>query len=118
MIHSQCFKSILLTFLLMLIGSSAFLSSSSPTYTRNERAIVANIPATSPCNVLLKKNELALLAKKGKDEDEENSSSSPLKMLFLYMTPWKNPNSIFVYMFVGLYWLGKISEARHNEMFP
>ena len=35
-----------------------------------------------------------------------------LSLALLYMTPWKNPNSIFVYLFGILYVLGKISEAR------
>ncbi|KAL7559891.1 hypothetical protein ACA910_005388 [Epithemia clementina (nom. ined.)] len=35
--------------------------------------------------------------------------------LFLtYMTPWKNPNSIFVYLFLTLYLLGEYSEAHRT----
>jgi hypothetical protein len=37
---------------------------------------------------------------------------SGIGLFFLYMTPWKNPNSIFVYMLVTLYFLGKYSEAH------
>jgi hypothetical protein len=34
------------------------------------------------------------------------------KLVLVYMTPWKNPNSIFVYMFALLYALGKYSESH------
>lgn len=58
----------------------------------------------------------ALSAKKKKNNEREIQEkikmTDPVQLLLLYMTPWKNPNSIFVYLFALLYALGKISEAR------
>lgn len=51
------------------------------------------------------------------NEEEERVKKSPLELVLVYMTPWRNPNSIFVYMFMILYALGKYSEARHLENF-
>lgn len=43
---------------------------------------------------------------------EKEKSNSALDLVLLYMTPWKNPNSIFVYLLMGLIALGKYSEAQ------
>jgi len=43
--------------------------------------------------------------------------TDPLQLFFVYMTPWKNPNSIFVYLFIALYALGKYSGA-HSQSIP
>jgi hypothetical protein len=45
-------------------------------------------------------------------EAKEREKNDGIGLLFLYMTPWKNPNSIFVYMLLILYGLGKYSEAH------
>mmetsp|Transcript_8537 Transcript_8537/g.17811 ORF Transcript_8537/g.17811 Transcript_8537/m.17811 type:complete len:133 (+) Transcript_8537:78-476(+) len=57
----------------------------------------------------------ALNAKKKKVVEEEpvREKKNALELVLLYMTPWRNPNSIFLYMFGALYFLGKYSEA-HN----
>lgn len=47
-----------------------------------------------------------------KQKRETVQITDPLELLVLYLTPWKNPNSIFVYLFALLYILGTISEAR------
>jgi hypothetical protein len=52
-----------------------------------------------------------LLAKKNPVEPEREKSDA-LGLLLLYMTPWRNPNSIFVYMLLLLYALGKFSEVQ------
>ena len=44
--------------------------------------------------------------------DRTDPDQSALGMVLLYLTPWRNPNSIFVYMFLVLYGLGKYSEAH------
>jgi hypothetical protein len=56
-------------------------------------------------------SETVLLAKK-KPEEPEREKNDGLSLFLLYMTPWKNPNSIFVYMLLLLYVLGKSSEAH------
>ena len=60
-------------------------------------------------------NASVLCAKKKVPDEEEREKKSPLELMVVYMTPWRNPNSIFVYMFAILYALGKVSEARHLE---
>ena len=52
-----------------------------------------------------------LCAKKKEDEPVREKQTNPLELLITYMTPWRNPNSIFVYLFLGVYLLGKYSEA-------
>ena len=37
---------------------------------------------------------------------------NPAELVLLYMTPWKNPNSIFVYLFLAVFLLGKYSESQ------
>jgi hypothetical protein len=49
-----------------------------------------------------------------KIETRQVTVTDPLKLLILYATPWRNPNSIFVYLFVVLFVLGKYSEAHHG----
>jgi len=44
---------------------------------------------------------------------EREKITDPLQLVLLYMTPWKNPNSIFVYMLLVVYVLGKLNENRH-----
>jgi len=47
-----------------------------------------------------------------KSEREEVEQIRGWRLVLLYMTPWKNPNSIFVYLLATLYILGTISEAQ------
>jgi hypothetical protein len=48
-----------------------------------------------------------------KKEVEKAQQAWDWKLILVYMTPWRNPNSIFVYMFALIYALGKYSES-HN----
>mmetsp|Transcript_29511 Transcript_29511/g.34211 ORF Transcript_29511/g.34211 Transcript_29511/m.34211 type:complete len:133 (-) Transcript_29511:149-547(-) len=50
--------------------------------------------------------------KKNVKKVEEKESPKGLSLVLVYMTPWRNPNSIFVYMFGLLYALGKYSESH------
>ena len=77
------------------IGGSSLLLLPTPSY---RRAFGSSAP---------------LAAKKKDNSDDKESMSDPLQLLLLYMTPWKNPNSIFVYMLAILYALGKYSESQH-----
>ncbi|KAG7342190.1 hypothetical protein IV203_007282 [Nitzschia inconspicua] len=49
---------------------------------------------------------------KKKPVEQEKEKTNALGLFILYMTPWRNPNSIFVYMLLLLYALGKYSEAQ------
>jgi len=51
--------------------------------------------------------------KKIVEEEPEREKNDGFGLFLVYMTPWKNPNSIFVYMIALLYCLGKYSEAQH-----
>ncbi|OEU22655.1 hypothetical protein FRACYDRAFT_232813 [Fragilariopsis cylindrus CCMP1102] len=57
---------------------------------------------------------IVLDAKKKKivEEEEEREQPRGLGLVLLFMTPWRNPNSIFVYMFLILYGLGKYGELK------
>jgi hypothetical protein len=55
--------------------------------------------------------ETTLQAKKNPAEPEREKGDV-IGLLLLYMTPWRNPNSIFVYMLLLLYVLGSISESQ------
>ena len=57
---------------------------------------------------------IVLDAKKKKivEEEEEREQPRGLGLVLLFMTPWRNPNSIFVYMLVIVYGLGKYSELK------
>jgi hypothetical protein len=50
------------------------------------------------------------------EEEEEREREQPrgLGLVLLFMTPWRNPNSIFVYMFGILYVLGKYGEMKSS----
>lgn len=50
-------------------------------------------------------------AKKKGGEEKPKQELDLTKTLILFFTPWKNPNSIFVYLFVIVYILGKINES-------
>ena len=62
-------------------------------------------------NTLWTTSSTELNAKKKGAEEPEREENNALQLVVLYMTPWRNPNSIFVYLFAGLYFLGKYSEA-------
>ena len=47
-----------------------------------------------------------------KNEDEVIKQKWDFSLFLTYMTPWINPNSVFVYLFLTLYALGKYSEAH------
>ena len=55
----------------------------------------------------------ALAATKKRNTPPKEKITDPLELVLLYMTPWRNPNSIFIYMIATVIILGKISEARH-----
>lgn len=40
--------------------------------------------------------------------------NDPLELFLAYATPWRNPNSIFVYMLLTLYILGSITESQRG----
>ena len=69
----------------------------------NHLGLVQSSPFISPTQ---------LYAKKKQEEPVKEQQTNPVELLITYMTPWRNPNSIFVYLFLGVYLLGKYSEAK------
>lgn len=103
---------LLLCFLLMLGQSEAFTSPKTVNFRRTTTSSGIDAVLTSPPKVSLNayKKRVPQAKKEGKEK------TSPLTLFLTYMTPWRNPNSIFVYMFITLYVLGTISEARHAAL--
>ena len=56
--------------------------------------------------------EMNLKKKKAPAEEPVREKNSPAELVLLYMTPWRNPNSLFVYLFGAVWLLGKYSEAQ------
>lgn len=48
---------------------------------------------------------------KEKTGNETKKKLDPLELFILFMTPWRNPNSIFIYMLIILNILGKMNES-------
>jgi len=56
--------------------------------------------------------EINAKKKKIAEEEPERKKNNAFELVLLFMTPWRNPNSIFVYLFGTVYFLGKYSEAQ------
>ena len=92
------------------------VTSSQGTLNPGQTTVVQRSGAESPSSLFLfGKNAMT-----DKNKKKEEITTGTVKQdwdfgLFLvYMTPWKNPNSIFVYLFLTLYLLGEYSEAHRS----
>ena len=45
-------------------------------------------------------------------EEEDKDRPRGLRLVLVFLTPWLNPNSIFLYLFLTVFLLGKYSEAQ------
>ena len=81
-------------------------------FTVAPRTAVLTLTTTTRQQQQQQRSSLLLLAGKKPSSDKKETQAWDLNLLILFMTPWKNPNSIFVYMLGLLYVLGTISEAR------
>jgi hypothetical protein len=83
----------------------------------------SSVSSTSPTNpsrvvLVLQQEEMRATVvlsakKKGPDNKKpEKEKVSGLDLVLLYMTPWKNPNSIFVYFILIINILAKIKETQ------
>ena len=83
---------------------------------RNEHDVAALASATHLLDGSRSLSASALMAAKNKKsnetKDKRGKIENPVELVLLYMTPWKNPNSIFVYLFAIVYVLGKYSESH------
>lgn len=89
--------------LLLVVATNAFIVVPTSVGIRSTTS-ASSVSAATVLQAVKKKND-------GKPETKK--ITDPFQLVVLYMTPWKNPNSIFVYMFAVVYALGKMSEARH-----
>mmetsp|Transcript_22036 Transcript_22036/g.28527 ORF Transcript_22036/g.28527 Transcript_22036/m.28527 type:complete len:125 (-) Transcript_22036:228-602(-) len=96
--------------------TNAFVVNKQPTAAARTSFDVDPTSSFPSCHTLLttQQSSSVLSAKKqpSKEPFDREKQDWNLGLVLQYMTPWKNPNSIFVYMFGTLYVLGKISEAR------
>lgn len=123
------YRLIHLTFILQLIGhacfhvidAAAFVGSLSYNSSTQLQLILHPNPWSIPLNRIAvlspsSTSASALHVKQKKqtpsDVPKRERVESPLELFVLYATPWRNPNSIFVYLFLIVYALGKYSEAH------
>ena len=64
-----------------------------------------------------KRNTVLFAAKKptksgGGAGEEKKQVVDPLELFILFMTPWRNPNSIFLYMLIIINILGRMQESQ------
>ena len=77
----------------------------------------ANLQRVAKAKVVAPNRRMSLQAYKKRvpvEKKKEEDSTDPLKLFLTYATPWRNPNSIFVYLFLIVYILGSISEAKQT----
>jgi hypothetical protein len=110
---------------LSLLGSSAVLAFA-PQSQQQAHSQVGRRPVGSPSSsqdifngqTITWKNEMGgstaiLAAKKPTNTEEEKKQVvDPLELFILFMTPWRNPNSIFVYMLIIINILGRMQESQ------
>ena len=81
------------------------------------RSITSQLPRNQssiiPPSVIATQTTTSRLTLKNKEDDGKPEKNSPMQLFFIYLNPFLNPNSIFVYMFSIVYFLGKYSESKH-----
>ena len=104
-----------LLLLLMLGTSTAFYS---PTLPTTKHSIVMRTWQDQHNKIVEDNNVLIIVMTRRSPgalcaaKKPEREKIEGLDLVLLYLTPWKNPNSIFVYMLLILYALGKYSESQ------
>ena len=72
--------------------------------------------ASSGASSIARADTVIVAAKKpksGEAEDiEKKQVVDPLELFILFMTPWRNPNSIFIYMLLIINILGRMQESQ------
>ncbi|KAL3941122.1 MAG: hypothetical protein SGBAC_004461 [Bacillariaceae sp.] len=113
-------RSFVATSVIHLIGVILLLGSpSTEAFTPSSKILAANSKHAAKSANVVNTPVVALKAYKKREPaktPEEKEKTPPLKLFITYMTPWLNPNSIFVYMFAVVIALGKYSEAHPHGM--
>jgi hypothetical protein len=105
-------RSLITSTLLLLLVLSAAVAFQQPSALSSRPRTDASYRHVGWSSVPAQRISVALSAKKDTpNENEKEKSEWGLDLILVYMTPWRNPNSIFVYMFLIVYGLGKMSEA-------
>jgi hypothetical protein len=116
--RSSLFLGALVGFLSSAFLTDAFHGTGQHTKTHSTRTTGGFSFASSRQDLCLAvTRRTTMFAMKKKDEEkkiEMRQVTDPLELFILYATPWRNPNSIFVYLFLGLYALGTYSEAHRG----
>jgi hypothetical protein len=114
----------LVLLLLLVVGVSTFQTPTNPSPRR--RTLSSAKEFDNPTNGAAGRRPLLIMeAKKGsaplknkkkgdKTDETLQKMPSPTDLFLAFMTPWRNPNSLFVYMLIILYTLGKYSEAHRH----
>ena len=81
--------------------------------------VAPSVASNNPFNdVNAQETTSVLTAKKpnkksgGGAEEEKKQVVDPLELFILFMTPWRNPNSIFLYMLIIINILGRMQESQ------
>ena len=101
---------------LSLVGPSAVVAFSPQVRPlAHSQAASTNI-ASSGASSIARADTVIVAAKKpksGEAEDiEKKQVVDPLELFILFMTPWRNPNSIFIYMLLIINILGRMQESQ------
>lgn len=78
---------------------------------QNLQRLSLSYPSSSSSSLIVMDAKKKKISSSGEEGEEKKSRG--LGLILVYMTPWLNPNSIFVYLFLTVYLLGKYSEAHH-----
>ena len=82
----------------------------------NSRAVSKNIASSGAASLSARADTAVFAAKKPKGseakEGEKKQVVDPLELFILFMTPWRNPNSIFIYMLLIINILGRMQESQ------
>ena len=82
----------------MHVGSPRVQPSEPSTFDESSKWVTPSFKPTVDVLTNLRSRSIAYAKKGGPaDDSQPPEKSSPLDYFILYMTPWKNPNSIFVY---------------------
>ena len=115
--YSMLARTTVLLVALLFVGTKGFLAPQTTrpagtAFSPDKPTVLYQVPTSSS-----RRASTLLEAKKSKKSPggEEKKTPSPMTLLVAYMTPWRNPNSLFVYMLLTVYALGKYSEAHPHQ---
>ena len=103
---------------LSLVGPSAVVAFSPQVRPlARSQAASKSIPSSGAAAASIARADTVIVAAKkpkggGPEEGEKKQVVDPLELFILFMTPWRNPNSIFIYMLLIINILGRMQESQ------